>query len=160
MRWNALKPKKSEDNVVAKNKKANHDYLIEDTIEAGFELTGTEIKSVRASRITLRDGYVRIRKGEAWLENVHISEYKQGNQFNVDPIRNRKLLLHKKEIRRLDKFQQEKGNAIVPLKVYLKRGYAKVLIGLGRGKKNYDKRETLKRRDQEREIQRAVRARF
>lgn len=151
---------KAADNVVAQNRKANHDYLIEDTIEAGIELTGTEIKSVRARRITLKDGYVRIRNGQAWLENVHISEYKQGNQFNHDPIRNRRLLLHKREIARLDEFQQEKGMAIVPLKVYLKRGFAKVLIGLGRGKKNYDKRETLKRRDQERELQRITKIKY
>ena len=151
---------KAADNVVAQNRKANHDYLIEDTIEAGIELTGTEIKSVRARRITLKDGYVRIRNGQAWLENVHISEYAQGNQFNHDPIRNRRLLLHKREIARLDEYQQEKGMAIVPLKVYLKRGFAKVLIGLGRGKKNYDKRETLKRRDQERELQRITKIKY
>ncbi|KRK38764.1 SsrA-binding protein [Amylolactobacillus amylotrophicus DSM 20534] len=151
---------KAADNVVAQNRKANHDYLIEDTIEAGIELTGTEIKSVRARRITLKDGYVRIRNGQAWLENVHISEYAQGNQFNHDPIRNRRLLLHKREIARLDEYQQEKGMAIVPLKVYLKRGFAKVLIGLGRGKKNYDKRETIKRRDQERELQRITKIKY
>lgn len=151
---------KAADNVVAQNRKANHDYLIEDTIEAGIELTGTEIKSVRERRITLKDGYVRIRNGQAWLENVHISEYAQGNQFNHDPIRNRRLLLHKREIARLDEYQQEKGMAIVPLKVYLKRGFAKVLIGLGRGKKNYDKRETIKRRDQERELQRITKIKY
>lgn len=152
--------KKTEDNVLATNKKANHDYLIEDTIEAGIELTGTEIKSVRARRINLKDGFVRIRNNQAYLENIHISEYKQGNQFNHDPLRNRRLLLHKKQIQYLQEFQQEKGMAIVPLKVYLKRGFAKVLIGLGRGKHNYDKRETIKRRDQDRELARLTKIKY
>lgn len=155
-----MKKKKVEDNVVAQNKKASHDYLIEDTIEAGIQLTGTEIKSIRKRRINLKDGFVRIRNNEAWLENVHISEYSEGNQFNHEPLRNRKLLLHKRQIQYLQEFQQEKGMAIVPLKVYLKRGFAKVLIGLGRGKKNYDKRETIKRRDQERELQRLTKIKY
>lgn len=140
--------------MIAQNKKAGHDYFIKDTLEAGIALTGTEIKSVRARRINLRDGYVQIIDGSAFLENVHISEYKEGNRYNHDPLRSRRLLLHKKEIMRLAKAQSERGIAIIPLKVYLKHGFAKVLIGVGQGKKQYDKRETIKKRDQDREIRR------
>ena len=128
-------------------------------MEAGIALTGTEIKSVRERRITLRDGFVQIRHGEAILMNVQISEYLQGNQFNHDPLRNRKLLLHKKEIQKLQEASQNKGITIVPLKVYLKHGFAKVLIGVAKGKHEYDKRETLKKRDQQREIERALKNR-
>ncbi|AVL00371.1 SsrA-binding protein SmpB [Pediococcus inopinatus] len=147
---------KQRDPALAQNKKARHDYLISETFEAGMVLTGTEIKSVRASRINLKDGYVQIRNGEAILMNIHISEYTEGNQFNHDPLRNRKLLLHKKQIAELAEQTQNKGITIVPLKVYLKHGFAKVLIGVAKGKHEYDKRETLKRRDQEREIAKAV----
>ena len=146
--------KENNENLIAQNKKARHDYFIKETFEAGIALTGTEIKSIRARRITLRDGYVQIIRGSAFLENVHINEYKQGNRYNHDPLRSRRLLLHKKEIRRLAKAQEERGITIVPLKVYLKHGFAKVLIGIGQGKKQYDKRETIKRRDQERELKR------
>jgi len=146
--------KEQNDNLVAQNKKAHHDYFIKDTYEAGIALTGTEIKSVRARRINLRDGYVQIINGSAFLENVHISEYKQGNRYNHEPLRSRRLLLHKKEIARLAKDQSVRGIAIIPLKVYLKHGFAKVLIGVGQGKKKYDKRETIKRRDQDRELRR------
>ncbi|WP_277139396.1 SsrA-binding protein SmpB [Lactobacillus sp. ESL0684] len=146
--------KGKDQNLVAQNKKAHHDYFIKDTFEAGISLTGTEIKSVRARRINLRDGYVQIVNGSAFLENVHISEYKQGNRYNHEPVRSRRLLLHKKEIARLAKQQAERGVTIVPLKVYLKHGFAKVLIGVGQGKKQYDKRETIKKRDQERELRR------
>ncbi|WP_127849162.1 SsrA-binding protein SmpB [Lacticaseibacillus hulanensis] len=155
----AKKQKPKPDNLVAQNKKARHDYTITDTYEAGIALTGTEIKSVRAGKMNLKDGFARIRDGEVWLENVHISPYKEGNQFNVDAMRNRKLLLHKKEIRKLDAATAGQGNTLVPLKVYLKHGYAKVLIGIAVGKHNYDKRETLKRRDQDREIARAMKER-
>lgn len=146
--------KENNENLIAQNKKAHHDYFIKDTYEAGIALTGTEIKSVRARRINLRDGYVQIVNGSALLENVHISEYKEGNRYNHQPLRNRQLLLHKKEIARLAKEQAERGTAIIPLKVYLKHGFAKVLIGVGQGKKKYDKRETIKKRDQERELRR------
>lgn len=146
--------KENNENLIAQNKKAHHDYFIKDTYEAGIALTGTEIKSVRARRINLRDGYVQIVNGSAFLENVHISEYKEGNRYNHQPLRNRQLLLHKKEIARLAKEQAERGTAIIPLKVYLKHGFAKVLIGVGQGKKKYDKRETIKKRDQERELRR------
>lgn len=156
----AKKMKPKPDNLLAQNKKAYHDYNILETYEAGIALTGTEIKSVRAGKTTLRDGYARVRNGEAWLENVHITPYAEGNQFNVDPMRNRKLLLHKKEIRKLEVSLTEKGLTIVPLRMYLKHGYAKVLIGVAQGKKNYDKRESLKRKDQERDIQRAMKERY
>ena len=148
-----------KDQALAQNKKARHDYSVLSTMEAGIALTGTEIKSVRERRITLRDGFVQIRHGEAILMNVQISEYLQGNQFNHDPLRNRKLLLHKKEIQKLQEASQNKGITIVPLKVYLKHGFAKVLIGVAKGKHEYDKRETLKKRDQQREIERALKNR-
>lgn len=153
-----MKPKPA--NLLAQNKKARHDYNILATYEAGIALTGTEIKSVRAGKISLRDGFVRVRNDEAWLENVNISAYKEGNQFNTDPLRNRKLLLHKKEIRRLLESLTQRGLTAVPLRMYLKHGYAKVLIGIAEGKKNYDKRETLKRKDQERDIARAMKERY
>ena len=148
-----MKNEKNE-NLVAQNKKAHHDNFVKETFEAGIALTGTEIKSVRARRINLRDGYVQIINGSAFLENVHISEYKQGNRYNHEPLRSRRLLLHKKELLRLAKAQSERGIAIIPLKVYIKHGFAKVLLGVGQGKKKYDKRETIKKRDQEREIRR------
>lgn len=148
---------KKEDNLIAQNKKASHDYFIKETLEAGIALTGTEIKSVRARRINLRDGYVQIINGSAYLENVHISEYKQGNIYNHDPLRQRRLLLHKKQIARLAGIQSQQGMTIIPLKVYIKHGFAKVLIGVGQGKKQYDKRETIKKRDQERELRRKYR---
>ncbi|OEH89908.1 SsrA-binding protein [Loigolactobacillus coryniformis subsp. coryniformis] len=127
-----------------------------ETYEAGIVLTGTEIKSVRNGRINLKDGFARVRNGEVWLENVHISPYEQGNQFNVDPLRNRKLLLRKKEIGKLLGATQGSGITLVPLRVYLKHGFAKLLLGVAKGKHTYDKRETLKRRDQDRELQRVM----
>lgn len=141
---------------LAQNKKARHDYNILETVEAGIVLTGTEIKSVREGRVTLKDGFAQIKNDEAWLENVHISEYNAGNRFNHDPLRRRKLLLHKKQIVQLGQKTSAKGVTLVPLKVYLKNGFAKVLIGIATGKHEYDKRETIKRRDQEREIQRTL----
>lgn len=150
------KHKQNNDNLMAQNKKARHDYSILETYEAGIVLTGTEIKSIRDRRINLKDGFVQIRNGEAYMVNVHISEYAQGNQFNHDPLRNRKLLLHKKEIRKLGQATQDKGVTIVPLKVYLKSGFAKVLIGVAKGKRQYDKRETIKRRDEQRTIERVM----
>ncbi|USS90048.1 SsrA-binding protein SmpB [Fructilactobacillus carniphilus] len=150
------KRKPQTDNVVATNRKARHDYFIEQTYEAGLVLTGTEIKSVRERRVNLKDGFVSIRNGEAYLMNVHINEYTEGNQFNHDPLRNRKLLLHKKEIKHLQEAVQTKGVTIVPLKMYLKHNFAKVLIGIAKGKHSYDKRETIKRRDQQRQIDRVM----
>lgn len=145
-----------DERPLAQNRKASHDYYILDTIEAGIALTGTEIKSVRAGRINLKDGFAQVKNGEVWLMNVHISEYTQGNRFNHDPLRNRKLLLHKKQITRLANETSGKGITLVPLKVYLKNGFAKVLIGVAQGKHTYDKRETIKKRDQEREIRRTL----
>ncbi|MFC6274911.1 SsrA-binding protein SmpB [Levilactobacillus tangyuanensis] len=150
------KSKKTPDNVLAQNRKARHDYAVSDTVEAGLVLTGTEIKSLRERRVNLQDGFAQIRNNEAWLMNVHISEYVQGNRFNHDPLRNRKLLLHKKEIRRLGLATQDKGVTLVPLKMYLKHGFAKVLIGVATGKREYDKRETIKRREQDRQIARVM----
>ncbi|QBO35501.1 SsrA-binding protein SmpB [Periweissella cryptocerci] len=154
----AKKPKPTND-YLATNKKARHDYAILDTFEAGMSLTGTEIKSVRAAKITIGDGFVTIRNGQATLMNVNIASFAEGNQFNVDPMRPRKLLLHKKEITQLAKITQDKGITIVPLKVYLKNGFAKVLIGTAKGKREFDKRNDLKKRDQNREIQRALKNR-
>ncbi|KAF1295744.1 SsrA-binding protein [Enterococcus sp. JM4C] len=147
---------KGEGKLIAQNKKARHDYAILDTMEAGMVLQGTEIKSVRNARINLKDGFVRVRNGEAYLYNVHISPYEQGNIFNHEPLRTRKLLLHKKQIARLIGETKNTGVTIVPLKVYLRNGYAKVLIGLAKGKKQYDKREDLKRKDVDRQISRTL----
>ncbi|PRO65564.1 SsrA-binding protein SmpB [Alkalicoccus urumqiensis] len=146
----------TEGKLIAQNKKANFDYLIEETFEAGLVLTGTEIKSIRARRVNLKDSFARVSNGEVWIHNMHISTYEQGNRYNHDPIRTRKLLLHKKQIDMLIGRTQQKGYTIVPIKLYIKNGVAKVLIGLGKGKKKYDKREDLKRKDAKREIQRAV----
>ena len=147
---------KGEGKLIAQNKKARHDYHILETFEAGVVLQGTEIKSIRNSRINLKDGFVRVRNGEVFLVNVHISPYEQGNIFNHDPLRTRKLLLHKRQIRQLEAESKNAGITIVPLKVYIKDGYAKVLIGLAKGEKEYDKRESIKQKDQERQIRRIV----
>ncbi|WP_316572323.1 SsrA-binding protein SmpB [Neobacillus sp. YIM B06451] len=145
--------------TVAQNKKAYHDYFIEETYEAGIVLQGTEIKSIRAGKVQLKDSYARIHNGEMFLYSVHISPYEQGNRYNHDPLRTRKLLLHKREIMKLLGETKESGYALVPLKMYLKNGYAKVLIGLAKGKKKYDKREDLKQKEAKRDIERAFRER-
>ena len=150
---------KGEGKVLAQNRKASHDYIILDTIEAGMVLTGTEIKSVRKAKINLKDGYASIRNGEVFLQNVHISPFEQGNIFNHDPLRTRKLLMHKKQIKYLIEETKTTGVTLVPLKVYLKNGVAKVLIGLAKGKKSYDKRDALKQKDMKREIDRAMKER-
>ncbi|MFC4557451.1 SsrA-binding protein SmpB [Virgibacillus kekensis] len=147
---------KGNGKVLAQNKRASHDYFIEDTYEAGIVLQGTEIKSIRAGRINLKDAHARINKGEVQLINMHIATYEQGNRFNHDPTRTRKLLLHRKQIDKLLGLTQQQGYALVPLKVYIKNGVAKVLIGLGKGKKKYDKREDLKRKQMKRDIDRAI----
>ncbi len=142
---------------VATNRKAYHDYFIDETYEAGLVLSGTEIKSVRDGRVNLRDSYARIENGEAWLWNAHISAYDHaGKYFNHTPTRSRKLLLHKSEINRLKQKTQAKGLTLVPLRVYLKRGKAKVEVGIARGKKLYDKRDALAERDASREMERAI----
>lgn len=142
--------------AIAQNKKASHDYFIEDTYEAGIVLQGTEIKSIRAGRVNLKDSHARINNGEMVLINLHIATYEQGNRFNHDPTRTRKLLLHRKEIDKLIGLTQQEGFALVPLKIYIKNGFAKVLIGLGKGKKKYDKREDLKRKQMKRDVDRAI----
>ncbi len=145
--------------VVATNRKAYHDYFIEETHEAGVALTGTEIKSVRGGSVNLRDSYAVVRDGEVWLQNVHISPYEAGNRFNVDPYRTRKLLLHRKEINRLMGRVKEKGLTIVPLRMYLKKNRAKVELALVRGKRQFDKRDSIAKRDAEREMERAYKDR-
>ncbi len=140
--------------IVAQNRKARHNYIIEDTYEAGIVLLGPEVKSIRDGRINLKDGYVEIRGGEAWLHNVHISPYPFAtNTARPDPLRPRKLLLHKREIRKLQGKVQERGYTLIPLKVYLSKGKVKVEIGLAKGKKIYDKREAMKRKTLDREFQ-------
>ncbi|OQY92549.1 MAG: SsrA-binding protein [Chloroflexi bacterium UTCFX4] len=145
--------------VLATNRKAFHDYFIEETYEAGIVLTGTEIKSVRAGALNLRDAYAQARNGELWLENVHISPYEAGNRFNVDPYRTRKLLMRRQEINRLMGRAQEKGLTIVPLRVYLKKNRAKVEVALAKGKRQYDKRDAISKRDATREMERALKTR-
>jgi SsrA-binding protein len=145
---------KAAEKVIATNRKAYHDYFIEETLEAGLVLTGTEIKSVRGGHVNLRDSYVRIERGEAWLLNVHIAPYEQGNRYNVNPTRDRKLLLHRPEILRLQGKAQAKGMTIVPLRVYIRGNRAKVELALAKGKRQYDKREAIAQRDAEREMER------
>jgi len=141
---------------VAVNRRAFHDYFVDEKYEAGVVLTGTEVKSLRAGRCNLRDGFVRIDRNEAWLENVHISPYAQGNLMNHDPLRPRKLLLHRKQIATLIGKVRQKGYTLIPLRVYFSRNHAKVEVGLARGKREYDKRQSIAERDAKREIARAV----
>ena len=138
--------------IIATNKKAHFNYFLSDFLECGIELKGTEIKSLRVNGASIGDSYVVIRNGEAEIINMHIKAYEQGNIFNHDPLRNRKLLLHKKEIRNIEMKINREGFTVVPTKIYLSKGKAKVEIALAKGKKNYDKRETIKKRDIEREI--------
>lgn len=145
--------------IIAENRKAKHDYFILETIEAGIVLKGTEVKSMRAGRVNLKDSYIFIQNDEAFIEGMHVSPYDHGNIFNVDPLRKRKLLLHKKEIIKLRQKTQEKGLGIVPLKLYFINGKVKVEIAVVRGKKLYDKRATEAKRTAEREINRAMRER-
>lgn len=155
-----LSKQKHQNPTIAQNRKASHNYSILETVEAGIVLKGTEIKSIRRGQISLADGFAGFRGDELWLYNVHIAAFKEGNQFNHDPLRTRKLLLKRQELNRLIGFSNEAGHALVPLKVYIKNGVAKVLIGLGKGKKKYDKRESLKQKDQKRDIQRALKDRY
>ncbi|WP_438348190.1 SsrA-binding protein SmpB [Paenibacillus sp. FA6] len=148
----------SDGKVLAQNKKASHDYFIEETYEAGMVLTGTEIKSLRLGRSNIGDAFATIRNGEIQIHNMHISAFEQGNRSNpVDPTRTRKLLMHKLQIKKLLGLSKQAGYTIVPLKIYIRNGYAKLLLGLGRGKKEYDKRGTAAKRDAQRDIQRALR---
>jgi SsrA-binding protein len=147
--------------VISRNRKAAHDYHLEDTYRAGLVLTGPEIKSIRANRINLQDGYVEERGGELWLVGVHISPYEQAGTYGYsDPLRPRKLLLHKREIRQIVSRMRERGHTVVPTMVFLERGKAKVEIALARGKKLYDKRAALAKRDSEREMRHALKARY
>jgi SsrA-binding protein len=145
--------------ILAKNKRARHDYHVVDTIETGIVLKGTEVKSVRLGKVQLVDSFVKIEDGELYMYGVHISPYEQGNRFNVDPRRRRKLLAHGAEIRRLHRQVQEKGMALVPLAAYLRRGRVKIELGICRGKKTYDKREALRERDAKRDVERELRGR-
>jgi SsrA-binding protein len=145
--------------VVATNRRARRDYYVEDRYEAGLVLTGTEIKSIRAGRVNLSDGYVTPRSGEMWLLQVHIAAYQPAGRHGHDPLRPRKLLLHRREIDRLTSQVQERGYTVIPLRLYLKHGRAKVEIGLVRGKRKYDKRAAIAKRDSERQIERALRER-
>jgi SsrA-binding protein len=149
--------KKNEDPVVVTNRKAFHDFFIEETFEAGISLRGTEVKSLREGRINLKDSFAMVEKEEIFLYNCHISPYSHGNLANHDPTRTRKLLLRKGEIQRLLGKTQQKGLTIIPLKIYFKRGWAKVELALARGKKLYDKRDTDAKRSAQREIEKAVR---
>ncbi len=149
----------SGEKLIASNRKALHNYFILDRLEAGIALFGTEVKSSREGRINLKDSYAAIKGGEAFLLNCHISPYSHGNRENHDPVRTRKLLLHRKEIRKLIGKTQEKGLTLVPLRAYLKRGRVKIELGVARGKKLYDKRETERRKEVERETRMAVKSR-
>ncbi len=143
--------------VISINRQAYHDYYVEQTVEAGISLMGTEIKSIRDGKVNLRGSYAIARDGELWLENAHIAIYEHGSRYNHDPMRSRKLLLHRREINQLLNKVATKGMTLVPLKLYLKGGRAKIELGLCRGKKLYDKREAIAERDAKREIERAVR---
>lgn len=145
---------------LAKNKKAYHDYFVEEEYEAGIELYGTEVKSVRKSMLNLKDSYVSVKTGEAVLIGMHISPYEQGNIFNRDPLRPRRLLLHRREINKLIGLSAQDGYSIIPLEVYLNGSYVKVKLGLCKGKKNYDKRAAIAERDAKRNIERAMKERF
>ncbi len=153
-----MSDEKTSEKLVATNRKARHEYFIEETYEAGIALTGTEIQSVRQGRVSLADAYADVRKGEVFLVNSHIAEYDFGNRLNHDPRRLRKLLLHRAEIRRLDSRVRERGYTIVPLRMYLRKGLAKLEIGLARGKKMWDKREDIAKRDVQREIERTAKS--
>lgn len=151
-----MKPKAEGIKVIATNRKARHDYFIEETFEAGIVLTGTEIKSIRAGRVNLQDSFALIRDGEVWLIGAHIAPYTHGNRQNHEPRRERKLLLHRREINRLQGKVIERGWTLIPLRLYLRNGLAKIELGLARGKRKYDKRQSIAKRDFEREMRRAV----
>jgi SsrA-binding protein len=143
------------DRLVAQNRRAGHDYFILETIEAGLVLTGTEVKSLRHGKASLAEAYATVEGREAWVRQLHIPPYEQGNRWNVDPVRPRKLLLHREEIETLRKAVSQKGQTIVPLKLYFSAGYAKLLLGVAKGKKTHDKRHAIAERDARREMDRA-----
>lgn len=150
--------KNVENNTLADNRKAWHDYFIEETYECGIELVGTEVKSIKNGRANLKDSYAEIRNGEVFVCNVHVSPYTQGNIFNVDPLRKRKLLLHKSEIDRLLGYTAQQGYTLVPIAMYLKNRRVKVKLAVAQGKKNYDKREAMKEKAAKRDIDRAMKS--
>lgn len=150
---------KSGIKIAAENRKARHDYHIHETYEAGIALTGTEVKSIRAGRVNLKDSYAHVENGEMMISQMHISPYEQGNIFNHEPMRKRKLLMHKREILKLFGKTREKGYSLVPLKLYFTRGKVKVQLALASGKKNYDKRQDIAARDAKRDMERAMRDR-
>lgn len=143
--------------IIAKNPTAYHNYTIEDTIEAGIVLTGTEIKSIRNGKVNLKDSYVNIKNGEAYVYGMHISPYEQGNIFNKDPLRDRKLLLNKRELNKLYGQIKQKGYSLIPISLYFKRNYVKVELGIGKGKNLYDKRQEIAKKDAEMKIRRELR---
>jgi SsrA-binding protein len=150
---------KEERRQIVNNRRARHEYHIEETIEAGMVLTGTEIKSIRGGRVNLQDAYARIENGEGWLFNMHVSPYEQGNRANVDPVRPRKLLLKRGELHRLFSKLQTSGLTLVPLSLYVRNGFAKLELALARGKKLYDKRQALEDREARREVERELKGR-
>jgi len=158
----AAKKEKKKNNSQPKieNRKARHDFFVDETYEAGIALKGTEVKSLRAGKASLNEAFAFILDGEIWLKNMYIKKYEHGSRYNHDERRDRKLLLKKREIREIDKHINQKGNALVPLKMYFKRGYAKVLLGLGRGKKQYDKRDDIKEKDVKRELERKIKGNY
>ncbi|MBR2661234.1 MAG: SsrA-binding protein SmpB [Clostridia bacterium] len=145
--------------TVAQNRKAYHDYFVEEKYECGIALFGTEVKSIRQGKVNLKESWAQIRKGEVWVEGMHISPYEQGNIYNRDPLRAKKLLLHRSEIRKLDGLVMRQGFTLIPLEMYLKDGRVKVQLGLCKGKQLHDKRDSMAKKDSEREIQRALRQR-
>ena len=151
--------KKSSNKTLAENRKARHDYFIEESMEAGIELVGTEVKSIRAGKCNLKDSYAEIKNSEIFICNMHISPYEQGNIFNKDPLRNRKLLLHKNEIIKLQQYTAQQGYTLVPMSLYLKYGRVKVNLAVAKGKKNYDKRDTMLERAAKRDIDRQMKER-
>jgi SsrA-binding protein len=154
-----MKPSPDDIRPIAANRKAFHDFFIEEKLEAGVALVGTEVKSLRAGRVNLRDSYAELRAGEVYLVGMHISPYEQGNVWNHDPLRPRKLLLHGREIDRLEQKIKERGYTLVPTRLYFRGSHVKVEVGLARGKRQYDKRADLAKRDAERDVERALRQR-
>ncbi len=145
--------------LIAENRKAYHEYFIEERMEAGLELTGTEVKSIRQGKVNLNDSYAAIEAGELWLHNMHISPYEQGNRYNQDPMRNRRLLMHKREILRLFGIIRQEGMTLIPTRLYFKEGRVKVEISLAKGKKNYDKRDSESKKQAAREIEKRIKER-
>ena len=152
-------PENRKQKLIAQNKKATHDYFIEEVFQAGIELFGTEVKSMRAGRCNLKDSYVEVKQNQAYVVNMHVSPYEQGNIYNKDPMRKRRLLLHKNEIRKLSFSAAKEGLTVVPLKVYFDGCYVKLDIALAKGKKLYDKRDTVAKKDSQREIEREIKGR-